>query len=226
MDKRTTDHLKNATQKFFEDQELEQAIANYFGGAVVKQKVKEGYLRYQQLLEEAQKSAPDDMKEVAEEVTKKLIITEAAYDQEVYESLKEKITEIFLFTKIYIPIKEQLIELFNNQDDENVMQLVLSATDEITEYIINRLCNILVLVVEGIPMEIAEKIADDAGEAEVVPIAIRIQKVSDDEDGEVDDGNDGEGCTCNGECGGRCNCKGKEKCEEDGHCQCGNSSDD
>ena len=225
MNIRTTDHLKNATKNFFEDREVEQAVEQYFAGAVVKQKVSEGYSRYQQLLEEAQRSAPEEVKEVAEDVAKKLIMPEATYEQEVYETFREKIADIFLPARVYIPIKEQLIELFKNQDDENVIQLVLSAADEITEYITNRFCNILVLIVEGIPMEIAEQIADDAGDAEVVPIGIRIQRVSDDEDGEESD-EEAEGFCCNGECGGRCNCEGKDKCEEDGHCQCGKNCDD
>ena len=222
MDNRTTDYLKFACQKFFEDQDLEQAAADYFGGATVKQKLAEGYTRYLSLLEEAQISAPEKVKKIAEEVAKKLTMTESAYEQDVYETFKEKIADIFFPASVYIPITWQLEELFRNQDDENVMQLMLCSMDEITEYIINRFCNIVVLIHEGIPLEVAEKIADEAGDDEVVPIGIRIQRVSDDENGEEGD-EEANGFRCNGECGGRCNCEGKDNCENDGCCQYGNS---
>ena len=225
MDNRTTDHLKNASKRFFEDHDLEQAAAEYFGGTTVKQKLSEGYARYQSLLEEAQRSAPDKVKKIAEDVAKKLSMTEGAYEQDVYETFKEKIADIFLPASVYISIKQQIKERFQDQEDENFLQLVLCSMDEITEYITNRFCNIVVLIHEGIPLEVAEEIADEAGDAEVVPIGIRIQKVSDDEDGEEDD-ETAEGCACNGECGGKCNCPGKDKCEEDGHCQCEKNCDD
>lgn len=223
MNIRTTDHLKNASKKFFEDHGLEQAVSEYFGGSKVKQSLSEGYQRYKGLLEEAKKSAPEDVAKLAEEVAAKLTMTEAAYEQDAYETFKEKITDIFLPAAAYISIDDKLKELFKNQEDENLMHLVVSAIDEITEYITNRFCNIIVLVVEGIPLEIAEEIADDAGDAEVVPISIRIHKDSDDEeDGENGDEEGGHHCCCNGECGGHCNCEGKCDCEEDGHCQCEN----
>lgn len=219
MDIRTTDHVRNATKKFFEDQGLEQAAAEYFGGAPVKQKLTEGYSRYQQLLEAAKKGAPEEVKELANTVAEKSTMTAEAYEQDAYETFKEKIADIFHPATVYISIKEQLIQLFQDQENENLMQLVLSAMDEITEYITNRFCNIITLVTEGIPLEIAEEIADEAGDAEVIPIGIRIQRVcdeeADDEDGE------GEEHGCCGECGGHCNCDGSGKCKEDGHCQCG-----
>lgn len=225
MNIRTTDHLKNASKKFFEVHGLEQTVSEYFCGATVKQQLAEGYERYKNLLEEAKKSAPEEVADLAEEVATKLTMTEAAYEQDVYETFKEKIADIFLPAAAYISIKEPLEELFKNQEDENLMHLLMSAVDEITEYITNRFCNIVVLVVEGIPLEVAEEIADKAGDAEVVPISIRIHKESDDEDGENGDEEGEHHCCCNGECGGRCNCEGKDKCEEDGHCQCGNSDE-
>lgn len=215
MNIRTTDHVRNATKKFFEDMGLEQETADYFGGATVKQKLSEGYSRYQQLMEEAKNTAPEEVKELALEVAEKLTMTEEAYEQDAFETFKEKIADIFHPAAIYISIKDQMIQLFQDQENENLLHLVMSAMDEITEYITNRFCNIITLIVEGIPMELAEEIADEAGDAKVIPIGIKIHRDSDDEEGEGEDR-----CCCSGECGGHCDCEGSGKCKEDGHCQC------
>ncbi len=222
MDIRTTDHVRNATQKFFEDQGLEQAVAEYFDGATVKKMISQGYAGYKQLLEKAKTTAPEGVKEHAGKVAEKLNMTEAAYEQDVYETFKEKVADIFHPASVYIPIKEQLTQLFKNQDDENLLHLLISAMEDISEYISNRFANIVVLLAEGIPMEIAEEIADEAGDAEVVPIGIKIQRVCDEgNESEEDESDEDEPhCCCNGECGGHCNCEGKDECEDDGHCQC------
>ena len=215
MDIRTTDHVKNATKMFFETQGLNQAVADYFGGQTVKQMLSEGYARYNSILEEAKSTAPEGVEELAAEVAQKLTMTEEAYEQDVFETFKEKIEDIFHPVTVYISIKDQLVQLFANQDDENLKHLVMSAMDEITEYITNRFCNIVRLLIEGIPMETAEEIADEAGDAEIIPIGIKIERVCDEETDD-EDGN-GEHQCC-GECGGHCDCGGK--CEETGHCQC------
>lgn len=218
MDIRTTDHVRNATKMFFENQGLDQAAADYFSGHKVKPLLAEGYARYQKILEEAKSTAPEGVEELAAQVAEKLMMTEAAYEQDVFETFKEKIEDIFHPATVYISIKDQMVQLFQNQDDENLLNLVMSAMDEITDYITNRFCNIVRLLIEGIPMEIAEEIADEAGDAEVIPIGIRIERVSDEECGDED--GEGDEHQCCGECGGHCNCKGSEKCKETGHCQC------
>ena len=71
------------------------------------------------------------------------------------------------------------------------------------------------------PQELAEKIAEDAGDAVIAPIGISFG--IDDDDEEDDCGCDCES-ECNGECGGRCSCEGKDECD-DGHCCIKDSND-
>jgi hypothetical protein len=67
---------------------------------------------------------------------------------------------------------------------------------------------------QGMPLELAETIAEQAGDATVCPIEVVIGSEDDDFDEE-------EICEkdyCNGECGGQCVCEGKDTCEHDGCC--------
>lgn len=233
-DYRTTDLAKCATQKFFEDQGLNPAVSEYFNGACVQQKVAEGYENYQNLLSEARNSAPEEVEHIAEKVASKLSISKEAFNQKTFDCFKEKFCEVMLPAAAYIPIKGLLEKLLKDQEDENLLMLVMSAIDDIVENVANRFANIAGLLIEGFPMELAESIADDAGDAKVIPVGIEIRCCGDDDDSEYDDGEndedeyDNDGAAheyhhphhCGGECGGRCDCEEKERCEKEGCCQC------
>lgn len=227
-----TTKRREATKKFFKEQGLEQALAGYFAGAMVKEKVMDGYWRIQELLEQAKESAPEEMAEVAAEIAGKLDMTEAFFEQEVIDGVREKIGDIMMPAAVFIPVKEALLELLNKQEDEHLLLLVMSAMDDIIEDTANRFANIAVLITNGIPMEEAEEIADQAGNATVVPIGVQIHccELDDEDDGNDENDCDHEGCTCGGECGGHCTCNeedggctGHGQCE--GGCKCGNNAD-
>lgn len=189
MDNRTTDPVKIAIELFFEDQGLDQAVTDFFESQSVKQLLLKGFAAYQNILDEAKTTAPEGLEELAAKVAEKLSMTEEDYVKDVLEKFKEKLENIFHPVTIYISIKEQLIQLLSNQDNENLKELVMSAMDENTEGVANKFCNIIRLLVEGVPMEIAEEIADEVGDAEVIPIKVETKIVHDDDD------DDGEECT-------------------------------
>ncbi len=223
-----TTKRREATKKFFEEQGLEPALAGYFTGAMVKEKVMDGYWKFQELLEQAKESAPEEMAEVAAEIAGKLDMTEAFFQQEVIDGVREKIGDIMMPAAVFIPVKEALLELLNKQEDEHLLLLVMSAMDDIIEDTANRFANIAILIANGIPMEDAEEIADEAGNATVIPVGVQIHRCELDDDGDENTENDcehdgctcGEHCTCNEEDGG---CTGH--CKREGGCKCGNNAD-
>lgn len=206
----TTDHVKNATKKFFEEQELTPSAERYCAGSRVQKVLAEGYNNYQYVLAEAKRTAPEELKTVAEEVAEKLSMTQAEYNQVIVEVFKCKLAEIMIPAAAYIPVKDRLEELLGNQEDENLILLVMSSMEDILESMTNRFANIVTILIEGVPMEIAEKIAEEVGDAQVIPVEVKVNQ-----HGASKKPKDG----CCGECGGHCDCKRKEGCKKTGHCQ-------
>lgn len=219
MKLRTTDpHVEKATNKFFEDLALEQSALEYFNSANVKEKISEGYSKYKQLLEEAVKSAPEGVEDLAKEVVEKLTITEVTYGENVFQIFKENVTDIFQAAAIYIDIKSQIDALLKSYESEDLLLLVMNSMDEFLEEIAARFSNLLILCLEGIPMEDAEKIVDETGDAEIIPVKVSIGCFDEEDDDDDDEPEGGEHhCCCGGECGGNCKC-GED--EHEGHCQC------
>lgn len=214
---KTTDHIEKATINFFETHGLNDLAAEYFASKFVQSKLDEGYNAYAHIWEMAKEEAPEGAEEFIEKVMPKFELTREAYEQEVFETFKDKFCEVFLAASLYIAIADKMAELFKNHEDENLILLVESAMDDISEYMTVRFSNTVSLMMEGMPQELAEKIAEDAGNAIIAPIGISFGLDFDDDDDD-DDECCGEECECNGECGGRCQCEGKDECEENGHC--------
>ena len=224
MDKRTPDHVKCASKKFFEDQSLSTAVEKLFESDWVQEKMAEGYMNYQQALEEVKEYAPDGA-DFLDKVMEKYSMPKETYDQETFETFKCMLAAIMSPAAVFIPLNELVVILLQSQDDVNLQMLLDSAMDDIFEYMIPRAMNLVTLLSDGVPMEIAERIADQVGDAEIIPVEVEISYENDDEE-------DGKKPACNGECGGHCDCEGKEACEENGHCQyeedgcnCGNNTD-
>ena len=199
MKLRTTDpHVEQATNKFFEDLGLEQSALKYFDCATVKKKLSEGYSLYKKLLEEALKSANKDAEDMAKEVTEKLTITEEEYIKNAYETFKEKIADIFHAASSYIDIKPQLIALFQKEDSEDLLLLVITSMNDFIEVIANRFKNLIVLLIEGVPMEVAEQIVEEAEDAEIIPIGVHIGCVDEEDEDENSEKKDEKEhhCTC------------------------------
>lgn len=219
MEKRTTDHVGNATTKFFEEHKLNEAAVAYFAAPFIQGKIDEGHKRYHSVLDAAEEDIPEGAEEFLGEVLEKHTITREAYEQDVFETFKEKFKETFALAAVYVPIAPLLVDLLNNPEDENQLELLLSAMDDILESMTHRIEIIVRLRLEtGMPLELAEKIADDIGDGEY--ILGRVEIVPADDEEEDDDGCGGDGCACSGECGGHCDCEGSVKCKETGHCQC------
>ena len=159
--------------------------------------------------------------EFIEKVMPKYELTREAYEQDAFETFKEKFCEVFMAASLYISIEDKLAELLKRHDDANLIMLVESAMEDISEFMTVRFSNVVSLLMEGMPQELAEKIAEDAGDAVIAPIGISFG--IDDDDEEDDCGCDCES-ECNGECGGRCSCEGKDECD-DGHCCIKDSND-
>lgn len=224
MEKRTTDQLRYATDKFFNDQGLVNTLEFFFGGEATKKKISEGYQTYSATLEECRVKAEEDYDVDPADIsvaTQKLMMSKEIFEQEIFETFKEKFCEIMLPAAAFIPIKVQLMDLLENQTDENLLYLVESAAEDITDYMTNRLENIARILHEGLPLELAEEIANQAGDTEVIPVGVKVCIREFEEDDDDENGDEGdEYHECNGECGGRCDCKEKQCCESEGHCQC------
>ena len=217
MKLRTTDpHVETATNKFFEDLALEQSALEYFNSANVKEKISEGYSKYKQLFDEATKSAPEGAEDLVKEVAEKFAITEETYEENVFEIFKENITDIFQAAAIYIDIKSQIVTLFQNYESEDLLLLAMNSMDEFIEEVVSRLSNFLILRLEGIPMEEAEKMVDEVEDAEILPFTVEIECCDEDDSDDEPEGEDNH-CCCEGECGANCKCG---ESEHEGHCQC------
>lgn len=222
MNNRTTDHAKIATKRFFENPCLNSAVVYYFAIPSVKQKVLEGYNSYQQFLEEARETAPEDFVDFAKEAIEKNSMTAELYEQNVLEIFKQKITDIFYCASMYIAVSDQLIDLLEERGDKNqdLLQLVISAINDFIEAKSDEITNTvkkLMLQSQGVPEEQAEIMANDDSDDTIIPIKVKIQFIDDC----CDDEKDCEaGCCCDGSCNVKCNCEDGEKCKCDGHCQC------
>lgn len=213
---KTTDHIERATTNFFERHSLNELVAEYFASKFVQSKIDEGYNAYMHIWEAAKEEAPEGAENFVETVMPKYELTREAYEQDAFETFKEKFCEVFMAVSLYISIEDKLAELLKRHDDANLIMLVESAMEDISEFMTVRFSNVVSLLMEGMPQELAEKLADEAGDAIIAPIGISFGLADEDED---DDCCCDDECECNGECGGRCNCEGKEECE-DGHCCC------
>lgn len=224
MNKRTPDHVKCASKKFFEDQSLSSAVEKLFESNWVQEKMAEGYLHYQAALEEVNEYAPEGADFLAE-VMEKYSMPKESYYQETFETFKCMLAAIMSPAAVFIPLNELVVNLLQNEDDVNLQMLLDSAMDDIFEYMIPRAVNLVTLLSDGIPIDVAEKIANEVGDAEIIPVEFEVSYETDDEDAS----NEHECC---GECGGHCDCEGKDACKENGHCQyeeescnCGNNTD-
>lgn len=221
MNKRTTDHVGNATTKFFEEHNLNGAVVAYFAAPFIQGKINEGHERYHSVLDAAEEDIPEGAEKFLDKIHAKHTFTREAYEQEVFEIFKEKFRETFILASIYVPMSQPMNDLLNKTEDENLLELLLSAMDDIMESMIHRVEIIVNLHLEtGMPLEMAEEIADEIadeiGDNGVIIGKFEIVPEWDDDDLEEGDGK----CKCSGECGGHCDCEGREKCKETGHCQC------
>ena len=224
MNKRTTDHVGNATTKFFEEHNLNGAAVAYFAAPFIQGKINEGHERYHSVLDAAEEDIPEGAEEFLDKVHAKHTFTREAYEQEVFETFKEKFRETFILASIYVPMSQPMNDLLNKPEDENLLELQLSAMDDIMESMTHRVEIIVNLHLEtGMPLEMAEEIADEIAD-EIGDSGVIIGKVEIvpkwDDDEEDDPEECGVKCKCSGECGGHCDCKENGKCKETGHCQC------
>ena len=224
MNKRTPDHEKCASKKFFEDPKLLAAVNEFFEGTWVKERIAEGYLNYQESLEEIKGYAPEDV-DCLDKVMEKYSMPKETYYQETFETFKCMLASIMSPAAVVIPLNELVVNLLKKQDDVNLMILLDSALDDIFDYMIPRAMNVVTLISDGLPLEVAEEIANQVGEAEIIPVEIEVSYENDEEDASNE-------TECCGECGGHCDCEGKNACHESGHCQyeeegcnCGNNTD-
>lgn len=218
MKKRTTDYVGNATNEFFEKHDLNGAAVAYFAAPFIQGKIDEGHKRYNSVLDAAEEDIPEGAEEFLEEVLKKHALARPAYEQEVFKTFKEKFRETFVLASIYVPMSSLMVDLLNTPEDENQLELLLSAMDDIMESMTRRINIVVKLRLEtGMPLEMAEEIADEIGDHDGILGMIEIVPAGDDED--EDDDCDAH-CGCCGECGGHCDCEGKDVCKETGHCQC------
>ncbi len=211
MNKRTPDHEKCASKKFFEDPGLSAAVSNFFEGNWVQEKMAEGYLNYQESLEEVKAYAPDGA-DFLDKVMEKYSMPKETYDQEIFETFKCMLAAIMTPAAVFISINELVVNLLHNQDDVNLQMLLDSAMDDLYEYMIPRAMNLVTLLSDGVPLEVAEEIVNQVGDAEIIPVEVEVSYESDDEDAATTN-------ECCGECGGHCDCEGKDACHENGHCQ-------
>ena len=211
MDKRTPDHVRCASKKFFEDPNLSAAVEKFFKGSWVQEKLAEGYLNYHESLEEIKEYVCEGA-EFLPKVMEKFSMTKENYDQETFETFKGMLAEIMSPAAVFIPLNELVVILLQSEDDVNLQILLDSAMDDIYEYMIPRATNMVTLLADGLPMEVAEKISEEVGEAEIIPVELEISY-------ETDDEHDSDKHECCGECGGRCDCEEKEECNKTGHCQ-------
>lgn len=217
MKKRTTDHVGNATNEFFEKHDLNGAAVAYFAAPFIQGKIDEGHTRYNSVLDAAEEDIPEGAEEFLGEILEKYALTREAYEQKVFKTFKEKFRETFVLAAIYVPMSALMVDLLNTPEDENQLELLLSAMDDILESMTRRIDIVVKLRLEtGMPLEMAEEIADEIGDHDGILGMIEIVPAGDEED-EDDCGGD---CGCCGECGGHCDCEGKDACKETGHCQC------
>lgn len=222
--KRTTDHVENATNEFFESHDLNGAAVAYFAVPFIQDKIDEGHNRYKCVLDAAQDDIPEGADVLMGEVLEKHTLTREEYEQEVFKTFKEKFRDTFVLAAIYVPMSQLMKNLLNNPEDENQLELLMSAMDDILESMTHRIEIIMKLCLEiGMPLEKAEEIADEIADkiddSNFIIGKIEIVPDGDDEDPEECD----DKCSCSGECGGRCDCEGREACEENDHCQCGDA---
>ncbi len=227
---RTTDpHVEQATQKFFEDLSLEQPVLEYFCNAAIKEHVQEGYRRYMNFLKGATEASPEGTEEIAKTVEEKLTVAEGDYEGYIIEAFKEKIEDIFHSASMYVYIKPLLIELFQKAESKELETLLLSSMNEFLEENVTRFQNLVLLLIEDVPMEVAEEIVEEVGDTEIVLVKGSYGCFDDDDD--EPDGEDGEEhhCCCGGDCGGECKCGNSEHeghCQCEGGCKCGNHADE
>lgn len=219
MNKRTTDQVGSETREFFEKHDLNGAAVAYFAAPFIQAKINEGHKRYNSVLDVAEEEIPEGAEEFLGEILDKQTLTREAYEQKVFVTFKEKFRETFILAAIYVPMSQLMKDLLNNPEDENQLELLLSAMDDIMESMTHRIELIVRLCMEtGMPLEMAEKIADDIGDGEFILGKVEIVPVDDDDDEDPEE-DDGKSC-CSGDCGGHCDCEGNGKCKETGRCHC------
>ena len=221
MNTRTTDHMELIVANFYKTHKLEDAVKLYVLNDAVLEKLAAGHRLYMQTLTEAEKNVPEDLADVVTEAAEKLVLERTAYDEKITEIFKIKFCEVFSSAIMYLDIRDMLFDLLYRGDDENLMVLFESAMDDVLSDMANHIDNVISLLMQGMPLELAETIAEQAGDATVCPIEVVIGS-------EDDDFNEEEICKkdyCNGECGGKCVCEGKDTCEHVGCCHANDPRD-
>lgn len=215
--KRTKDQISQATNQFFDDNDLNGAAVAYFAAPFIQGKIDEGHKCYNSMLDAAEEDIPDGADVLLGKVLEMYTYTRETYEQKVSETFKEKFRETFILASIYVPMSHLMKDLLNKPEDENLLALLMEAMDDVMETMIRRIEIIVKLCLEtGMPLKIAKEIADKIGADDVVFGMVEVIKKGNGD--ESDD--DNSGCDCSGECGGRCDCKERTECEENGHCQC------
>lgn len=220
MTERTTDLVGNATNEFFELHDLNDAAVAYFAAPFIQAKIDEGHMRYNKMLDANKEDVPEGAEALVGEILEMHTITREGYEQVVFELFKGKFRETFILAAIYVPMSQLMKNLLNTTEDENQLALLESAMEDIHDYMEHHIEIILGLCLEaGMPIEMAEEIADEIGDDNVVLEMIEVNPLWDDDEDE-DEEECNENGSCNGECGGRCNCEAAVGCQEADRGQC------
>ena len=220
MKKKTTDPNKIAIENFLVANGLKQAVEEYFASDFVQKRLNAGYEQLLIELIEIDEAVPKELDELAEEAAQKVDLSRDEFKAEALEIFCEGFTQVFQPATLFININSMLLELLQNHENEELILLVEGAMEDIRERTRERFHVLLMLLWNGMPMELAEKFMKH--ELHAVEVSILTPFDCDEEGDESDeDGNEdckSEHCHCNGECGGNCNCKEKDDCEDAGRC--------
>lgn len=218
MERRThQERVNDALHDFLEKMGIVKLLTEFFEKESMQKCLHEGFVSYTEELNEAKEQAPDEIKEIAAQAADESAITEEVFAATVFETFEKRFAEIMMPVATYISIKDQLVELLQKQEDENLTLLLEGAIDEVMDLQMVIFANLGNMLLEGIPLEMARKLAAEAGEATIIPIGVELCRC-DSEDDDEEEGEEPYHNDCNGECGSRCNCKNSRNCEKAERC--------
>lgn len=211
MNNRTTDHVRVAALKFFEN----LGIAKFLASASIKQKLAEGYKVHSNFFEEVKTRVPEDSLDFVQEVIDIVELTESEFNEGSLEFFQIGLGEIFMPASAFISVEEQIKELFQKEPDETMLLLLDEAMEDLTDQVSTDFVNLLNMRMAGIPMGVALDMLVRIGSGDVISGRVTVEPIDDDDPEHAE-----KQCHCNGECSTKCDCEFKDECEEAGHCMC------
>ena len=212
MNNRTTDRVRVATLKFFEN----LGIAKFLASASINQKLADGYKVHNNFFEEAKTRVPEDSLDFVQEVIDIVKLTEIEFIEGSLEFFQIGLGEIIMPASAFISVEEQIKELFQKEPDETMLLLLDEAMEDLTDQVSNDFVNLLKMRMAGIPMSVALEMLEKIGSGDVISGRVTVEPIDDDDPEHAEK----QQCHCNGECSTKCDCEFKDECEEAGHCMC------